>query len=80
MSQPLTIDTRRLMCPLPLIRLQDAVTRLTGPCTVLLVANDPGVKEDIPMWCKMYGHTMVTIDELDDEGASEYHLTIQVNP
>ncbi len=68
------LDTRNLLCPLPLIRLQDCTTRLTGPALIEMKATDPGVLQDIPMWCQMYGHTI--LKSVEDENTHEITLLI----
>ena len=58
-----TLDTRGLLCPLPVIRTQDRV-RTLAPGTVLeVLASDPGVLHDIPAWCRVHGHELITADE-----------------
>lgn len=72
------LDARNLLCPLPLIRLQDCVTRLSGPVLVEMVATDPGVIHDIPMWCDMYGHTI--LKSVEDDHTHEITLLIRTHP
>lgn len=53
------LDARHVLCPLPVIRVQDRVEKL-GPGTVLeAVCTDPGVLQDIPAWCRINGHQVV---------------------
>lgn len=61
------IDARRLLCPMPVIRLQDAISDVAAGDTVRIICTDPGVKNDIPAWCRINGHNVLTIEELDDE-------------
>ena len=44
------IDARRLLCPLPVIRTQNAVRKLQKGDELLVIATDPGVMQDIPAW------------------------------
>ena len=47
-----TIDTSGTLCPMPIVETAKAVKGL-GPGEVLLViATDPGIAQDMPMWCK----------------------------
>lgn len=49
------VDARGLRCPLPVIRLAEAV-RDAAPGDVIEVwATDPAAAADIPAWCRMRG-------------------------
>jgi len=61
------LDARRLLCPLPVIRTQDAVTGMQPGEELVVTATDPGVKNDIPAWCRINGHRVLAIEEQDDE-------------
>lgn len=50
------LDARRLLCPLPVIRLQDRIAELAHGDCVTVVATDPGALHDIPAWCRVHGH------------------------
>ncbi len=54
-----TLDTRRLLCPMPVIRTQDAVAKLAPGDTLEVVASDPGALNDIPAWCRINGHKVL---------------------
>lgn len=59
MSEPLVdvvVDARRLLCPMPVIRVQAAVRQLQPGQIVAVLATDPGVMHDIPAWCRVQGH------------------------
>ena len=68
------LDARRILCPLPVIRTQDAVARLSPGDVLRVIATDPGVVYDIPAWCKVHGHKVLDIKE----GREEIRLTIEV--
>ena len=61
------LDARRLLCPMPVIRTQEKVRQLGSGDTLSVVCTDPGVKFDIPAWCRVNGHEVLAIDERDDE-------------
>ena len=61
------LDARRILCPLPVIRTQDKVATLSPGDLLEVTATDPGVKVDIPTWCRINGHKVVEIDERDSE-------------
>ena len=69
-----TLDARRLLCPLPVIRTQDKIKGL-APGTVLeVLATDPGTLHDIPAWCRVHGHELL---DTQREGR-ELRFTIRV--
>lgn len=62
-----TLDARNLLCPLPVIRTQTAVAGLHPGQTLVVRCSDPGVRYDIPAWCRVHGHDVLDILERDDE-------------
>lgn len=68
------IDCRRLLCPMPVIRVQDAVENLPGGTLVEAVCTDPGALADIPAWCRINGHRVI---ETHSEGG-EYIVVVEV--
>ena len=54
-----TLDCRRLLCPLPVIRVQDRITTLSPGDVLEAVCTDPGVLDDIPAWCRINGHRVI---------------------
>lgn len=61
------LDARNLLCPLPVIRTQTAVAELRHGQTLSVLCTDPGVVHDIPAWCRVHGHEVLSILEKDDE-------------
>lgn len=61
------LDARRLLCPMPVIRAQDAIATMQAGERLRVIATDPGVKNDIPAWCRINGHKVETMEEQDDE-------------
>lgn len=62
-----TLDTHRLMCPMPVIRTQDRVAELQAGDTLEVFCSDPGALNDIPAWCRINGHEVIEIKEQKDE-------------
>lgn len=54
------LDVRRLLCPLPVIRVQDKIKTLISGDTLEVVCTDPGVLQDIPAWCRVHGHEVIS--------------------
>lgn len=61
------LNTRRLLCPLPVIRTQEKIKTLQPGDILQVTCTDPGALHDIPAWCRVHGHTLVDTqqDDLD---------------
>lgn len=62
-----TLDARNILCPLPVIRTQDRVESMAQGDYLRILCTDHGVINDIPAWCRINGHEVVSIDEQDDQ-------------
>lgn len=69
------LDARRLLCPLPVIRTQDAVKQLRAGDLLHVHCTDPGALHDIPTWCRLNGHHVRAIVQ---EGR-DITITVQVS-
>jgi tRNA 2-thiouridine synthesizing protein A len=70
-----TLDARRMLCPMPVIRAQNKVKELAPGDTLEVTCTDPGALLDIPAWCRINGHEI--IDSRVDEN-EEVLITIRV--
>ena len=66
-AEPIKVDARRLLCPMPVIRLQDSINRQESGVRVEITCTDPGVLNDIPTWCRINGHRVISSREQDHE-------------
>ena len=70
-----TLDAKQLLCPLPVIRTQDLVVTLNIGDVLTVYCTDPGALSDIPTWCRLHGHTMLSSKE-DVDGVIELALKV----
>lgn len=68
------LDARRLLCPLPVIRVQEKVKEMNAGDQLEVVCTDPGALQDIPAWCRINGHKVLQTVSED----YEYTITLQV--
>lgn len=68
------LDARYLLCPMPVIRTQNRIAELQPGDTLEIHATDPGTLHDIPAWCRIHGHEIVTTTRAD----SEIRVTVRV--
>jgi len=59
MNDIIELDARRLLCPMPVIRLQDCLAKQPGDAKVRITCTDPGTMSDIPTWCRINGHQVL---------------------
>jgi tRNA 2-thiouridine synthesizing protein A len=59
------VDARNLLCPMPVIRTQDAIAMCRPGDELQVLCTDPGVLHDIPAWCRVHGHTICNITQHD---------------
>lgn len=68
------VDAHRLLCPMPVIRVQDRVAELSAGTLVQVVCSDPDALNDIPSWCRSNGHRLVETRRFE----SEYLVILEV--
>ena len=61
------LDARRLLCPMPVIRTQDRVAELAPGDRLVVIASDPGAAHDIPAWCRINGHQVISVQHTEEE-------------
>jgi len=69
-----SLDLRGLLCPLPVIRTQDKIKTLQAGDELEVTCSDPGVMHDIPTWCRINGHKVLSSRSSD----YEFILNLQV--
>ena len=67
MTDAIEVDARRLMCPMPVIRLQDCINRQSSGTRVTITCTDPGTQYDIPAWCRINGHEILSQEVQQDD-------------
>jgi tRNA 2-thiouridine synthesizing protein A len=76
-DQPLVVDARGLRCPLPVIRLAQAVGDLPEGRMVVVRTTDPAAQHDVPAWARMRGHTWLGAAPDEPDGL---RLTVRTGP
>jgi len=61
------VDARRLLCPMPVIRVQNAAADLAVGTLVEATCTDPGALSDIPAWARIHGHKVVETKTVNEE-------------
>ena len=48
-------------------RLQDCIDRQPAGTSVRITCTDPGTMNDIPAWCRINGHSVLSCDQQQDD-------------
>jgi TusA-related sulfurtransferase len=54
-----TVDARGLVCPMPTIRLGQAIRKINVGEVIELLTDDPGSEQNMPAWTRNTGHELV---------------------
>lgn len=54
------LDARRLLCPLPVIKVQECAKTLKAGDILEIVCTDKGSLSDITAWCRIHGHYLLS--------------------
>ena len=65
MKPSIIIDAIGLFCPVPIIKVAEAVRNVDSGTVVEIISDDEAILHDMPAWCKSTGHT---IQSLKKEG------------
>ena len=69
----LTVDARNLQCPMPVLKVAQAINTVDSGQTIELVATDRGSLSDIPAWAKDMGHSLK--EQFEKDG--DFHYVIE---
>lgn len=59
----LTLDFKGLLCPMPVVKIAQAMKQVKVGDLVEAVATDPGVMADIPAWARTSGNEVVELEK-----------------
>ena len=62
-----SLDCVGLYCPMPIVRTAEKIKELKPGEVLEIVADDKGIKQDMPAWCKATGHEFLGVVEEDNE-------------
>jgi len=67
MKADATLDCTGLYCPMPIIETTDKIRELEIGHVLEVLADDKGIKSDMPAWCESTGNEFLGIEEEDGE-------------
>ncbi|HSG40093.1 MAG TPA: sulfurtransferase TusA family protein [Thermoanaerobaculia bacterium] len=60
------LDLTGLLCPLPILLAAREMRKLRPGDLLEVLGDDPGIREDMPVWCERAGHRLVEM--VEEEG------------
>ena len=77
---PIEVDARGLRCPLPVIRLAETAKGKPPGTAVVVLADDPAARYDIPAWCRMRHHELAEMTELPSRPPTGQSSDVPTSP
>ena len=63
----LELDLRKLLCPMPMVKISQNITNVPVGGVIKATATDPGALADIPSWARTTGNEVIKTDRVDKE-------------
>jgi tRNA 2-thiouridine synthesizing protein A len=57
------LDCRGLNCPVPIVRISQAVKKMDAGQTIEVTADDPAFSADVEAWVRKMGHELVRFED-----------------
>ena len=61
-----TVDARGTRCPEPMRMAGEAMASMTAGQVIEVIADDPMVFLDLPDWCALHGHHVLSMEQRRD--------------
>ncbi|MFC1995690.1 sulfurtransferase TusA family protein [Chloroflexota bacterium] len=58
-----SLDCIGLYCPMPIVKTAEKIKQLKKEEVLEVVADDKGIKQDMPAWCEATGHEFLGMEE-----------------
>ena len=62
-----TLDCVGLYCPMPIIKTSQEIKKMKTGEILEVLADDKGIKQDMPSWCKTTGNECLGMEEINGE-------------
>jgi tRNA 2-thiouridine synthesizing protein A len=61
------LDVTGTLCPLPILLSAREMRKLQPGDLLEVIGDDPGIREDMPIWCERAGHRL--LEMVEEEGS-----------
>ena len=62
-----SLDCVGLYCPMPIVKTAEKIKQLRQGEVLEVLADDKGIKLDMPAWCESTGHEFLGVEEEGNE-------------
>jgi len=62
-----SLDCVGLYCPMPIVKTMNKIKELKTGEVLEVIADDKGIKLDMPAWCQATGHEYLGVEEAGGE-------------
>jgi TusA-related sulfurtransferase len=62
-----TLDCVGLYCPMPIVKTAQKIKEMKTGEVLEIMADDKGIKHDMPAWCQATGNEYLGLEEADGE-------------
>ena len=76
MTDATTLDLRGLRCPMPLLKLKQALHKTEAGRRLIVLTTDSGAQRDIPAFLRHTSHQLVSLDTSPD-GSAQFVIDAQ---
>lgn len=57
------IDAKNLLCPMPIIKISQAIKKIEVGQTIIMETTDPGSKYDVAAWARQTGQELIETEQ-----------------
>ena len=68
-----TLDCIGLYCPMPIYKTAQKMKELKSGEVLEVIADDKGIKQDLPAWCRTTGNECMSVEEK----GGEFHVLVK---
>ena len=62
-----TLDCVGLYCPMPIVKTSQQIKKMKVGDILEIIADDKGIKQDMPAWCEATGNEYLGMEEQGEE-------------
>lgn len=62
-----TLDCVGLYCPMPIVKTSQEIKEMDEGEVLEIIADDEGIRSDMPAWCEKTGHEYLGLEEAGGE-------------
>ncbi len=73
MKADILVDCIGLFCPMPIVNTAKKIKEMQAGQVLEVIADDEGIKQDMPNWAKMTGNDFLGIEEEN----GRYHVFVR---